>query len=320
MRRLIGIAVAVAAFCGTIAPAVAQGRLDAVKLRLSWIGSGEYAMYPYAIKAGVYKASGIDLTVLEGNGSVPVIQSVGAGTDQFADVDLATTVALISKGVPVRIIASLTNKTPASIIFFSDKGIKRPKDLEGKKVGMVAGDANHMLFPLFMKKNNVDSSKVQQILFDPRGRNTALIVGQVDAMGGYWANDVPRVEDITKRKLSALRYTDHGVNMLSRALIVNVKNLGERDLNCRMVRATLRAWNEAARHPDEAAKELVQAYPKAGSVEINRVQWVNNTSLIGKGAITPEEFQNVLDVQKTYGGLEAVRPAADYYTNDFVGC
>jgi NitT/TauT family transport system substrate-binding protein len=319
MRKLVSILVAVCALCG-IASANAQGKLDPVKLRFSWIGSGEYAMYPYAIKAGIYKANGIDLTGLEGNGSVPVIQSVGAGTDQFADVDLPTTVALISKGVPVRIIANLTNKTPASIIYFSDKGITTPKDLEGKKIGMVAGDANHILFPLFMKKNNIDSSKVQQILFDPRGRNTALMVGQVDAMGGYWPNDIPRVEDITKKKLSALRYTDHGVNMLSRALIVNVRNLGERDLNCRMVRATLAAWNEAARHADEAAKELVQAYPKAGSVEINRIQWTNNTTLIGKGAITPEEFRNVIEVLQTYGGLQAVRPASDYYTNEFVGC
>lgn len=320
MKALLSTLFVLGALCAGAAPAAAQGKLDPVKLRFSWIASGEYAMYPYAVKTGIYKANGIELTMLEGNGSVPVIQSVGAGTDQFADVDFATTVALISKGVPVRIIAGLTAKTPASIIYFSDKPIRSPKDLEGKRVGMVAGDANHMLFPLFMKKNDVDASKVQQILFDPRGRNTALMVGQVDAMGGYWVNDIPRVEDISKKKLSALRYTDHGVNMISRALIVNVSNLGERDLNCRMVRATLRAWNEAARHPDEAARELVQAYPKAGDVEVNRVQWVNNTTLIGKGSIAPEEFRNVLDVLQTYGGLKDPRPAADYYTNEFVGC
>jgi NitT/TauT family transport system substrate-binding protein len=303
-----------------VGPAFGQAKSERVNLRLSWIGSGEYAMYPYALKKGIYQAEGIDLQVLEGNGSTPVIQSIGAGTDRFADVDLPTTVGLISKGVPVRIIANLTSRTPASILSFEEKGIKTPKDLEGKKVGMVAGDANHILSTLFMKKNGVDDSKVQQILFDPRSRNTALMLGQVDAIGGYWTNDVPRIEEVAKKKLSVLRYTDYGVNILSRALIVNVKKLSERDLNCRMVRATLKAWTEAARNPEEAAEALVETYPKAGSVEINRTQWVNNTTLIGKGPIAREEFENVLSIQKTYGKLEATRSINEYYTNDFVGC
>lgn len=315
LLTLLGVAIAVAA-----GPVLAQAKPDRVNLRLSWIGSGEYAMYPYGIKKGLFLADGIDLQILEGNGSTPVIQSLGAGTDRFADVDLPTAVGSISKGVPVRIIANLTSRTPASILSFEEKGIRTPKDLEGKKVGMVAGDANHILFQLFMNKNGIDPAKVQQILFDPRGRNTALMVGQVDAIGGYWTNDVPRVEDVAKKKLNVLRFTDYGVNMLSRALIVNVRNLGERDLNCRMVRATLKAWTEAARNPAEAAQALVETYPKAGSVEINRVQWVNNTTLIGKGPTDRGEFENVLNVQKTYGKQEATRPVSEYYTNDFVGC
>src|SRR5262249_3307261 len=154
-------------------------------------------MYPYGIKAGIYKSDGIDLEVLEGSGSTPVIQSIAAGVDKFADVDMPTAVGMITKGVPVRIIANLTNKTPSSVIFFAETGIRAPKDLQGKKIGMTAGDSNHTLFPLFMRKTGVDPSKVQQILFDPRSRNAALMAGQVDAIGGYWTNDAPRVESVT---------------------------------------------------------------------------------------------------------------------------
>jgi NitT/TauT family transport system substrate-binding protein len=307
-------------FVSVILSSAAGAQGTPVSLRWSWIASGEYVMYPYGIKKGAFQAERIELQPLEGSGSVPVIQSIGAGTDRFADVDMPTAVGLITKGVPIRIIANLTSRTPASVIFFADKGIKTPKDLEGKKVGMTAGDSNHILFPLFMKKNNVDDSKVQQILFDPRSRNTALMLGQVDAIGGYWTNDAPRIEDVAKKKVSSLRYTDFGVDMMSRALIVNVRNLGERDLNCRMVRATLKAWADAARNPDEATQALVEAYPKAGSVEINRTQWVNNATLIGKGTIAREDFDNLLGVLQTYGGLGKPRAHGDYYTNEFIGC
>jgi NitT/TauT family transport system substrate-binding protein len=320
MIKLLIFAVKMLTLVVMVGPAYAQGKLERVNLRLSWIASGEYVMYPYGIKRGDFEADRIDLKVLEGSGSTPVIQSIGAGVDQFADVDMPTAVGLITKGVPIRIIANLTNKTPASVIFFADKDIKAPKDLEGKKIGLTAGDSNHILFPLFMKHSNVDASKVHQILFDPSSRNAALMVGQVDAIGGYWTNDAPRIEDVSKKKVAALRYTDFGVNMMSRALIVNVRNLGERDLNCRMVRATLKAWSEAARQPAEAAQALVDSYPKAGSVELNRVQWVNNATLMGKGSIAREDFENLLGVLQTYGGLSRPRPLADYYTNEFVGC
>jgi NitT/TauT family transport system substrate-binding protein len=322
MRKPIVFAAALLAVSmgvGGVLPAAAQTK-ERVNLRLSWIASGEYAMYPYAVKKGGFDAEGIDLQVLEGNGSVSVIQSIGAGTDRFADVDMPTAVGLITKGVPVRIIASLSNRTPASIIFFADKGIKTPKDLEGKKVGMTAGDSNHILFQLLVKANNVDKSKVQEVLFDPRSRNTALLLGQVDAIGGYWTNDAPRLEDTAKKKVSALRYADFGVNMMSRALILNVRNLGERSLNCRMVRATLKAWADAAANSQEAAQALVEAYPKAGAVALNRTQWENNATLMGKGPVAREDFDHLLSVQKAYGGLGEPKPHADYYTNAFIGC
>jgi NitT/TauT family transport system substrate-binding protein len=257
---------------------------------------------------------------MEGSGSHGVIQSLGAGTDNFADVDMAAAIGLITKGVPVRIIANLTNQTPASVVFFADKGITTPKDLEGKKVGLTTGEANYMLFPLFMKQTNVDASKVQQIMFDPSSRNAALMLGQVDAIGGYWTTDPLRIEGVSKRKVDVLRYNDFGVKMMSRALIVNVKNLGERDLNCRMVRSVLKAWSDAAQQPAEAAQALVDAYPKAGNMDMIQQQWLNNATLMAKGAIATEDFENMLNVLQTYGGLTKPRPASDYYTNEFIGC
>jgi NitT/TauT family transport system substrate-binding protein len=320
MGKLMNFAMTALVLVGMSGLARAQGNLDPVNLRLSWIASGEYVMYPYGIKKGVFKEGGIDLRVLEGSGSTPVIQSIAAGVDQFADVDLPTAVGLITKGVPIRIIANLTNKTPASIISLADKGIKTPKDLEGKKIGMTAGDANHILFPLFMKKTEIDASKVQQILFDPSSRNAALMVGQVDAIGGYWTNDVPRIENVSKRSVSSLRYTNFGVNIMSRALVVNVRNLNQRELNCRMVRTTLRAWSGAASEPAEAVQALVETYPKAGAPALNLEQWKNNATLMGSGSIAQPDFENLLTVLQTYGGLERARPLGDYYTNDFLGC
>lgn len=49
MRKL-ALATTVLALVATTSLARAQDRLDHVNLRLSWIASGEYVMYPYGIK------------------------------------------------------------------------------------------------------------------------------------------------------------------------------------------------------------------------------------------------------------------------------
>jgi NitT/TauT family transport system substrate-binding protein len=305
-------------------------KLDPVALRWSWIASGQFAMYVYGLKKGIYQAEGIDLQLLEGNGSGPIINSIGAGTDRFADVDANATAALIEKGMPVKVLGAFVQTTPASIIYFADRGIKGPKDLVGKKIAYTSGDANHQFFRPLMAVNKIDESKVQQVLLDPQSRPVALITGQVDAMGGYYTQDAYLVEQTAKRKVSFFRLADHGVNILSRVIIVNSKYLTEphRDLNCRMMRATIKAWEEAARNPDEATRLLMEMYPKAGTFDYNKTALLGMAALKdtprsrGKvwGWIASEDWADLLAFRKTYAGATSVKGHSDYYTNEFLSC
>jgi ABC-type nitrate/sulfonate/bicarbonate transport system substrate-binding protein len=219
---------------------------------------------------------------------------------------------------------------PAAIIFFPDKPIRSPKDLEGKKVALTAGDANYQLFKPLLAVNGVDESKVQQVLLDPRSRPIALITGQVDAMAGFFNVDPYLVEQAAKRKVSYIRHADFGVNLLSRVIIVNTRYLtdAQRDLNCRMMRATSKAWEEAAKHPDEATRLLLEMYPKAGTFDFNKTALVNMAALKdtprskGKvwGWIAKEDWDDLVKFRKTYGGATQVKADGEYYTNEFLDC
>src|SRR4051812_17607394 len=98
VRILLTIASAIAVIAANGAFAQGGKKLDRVALRVSWIASGQFSMYVYGIKKGIYEEEGIDLQMLEGNGSGPIINSIGAGTDRFADVDANATAAFIEKG------------------------------------------------------------------------------------------------------------------------------------------------------------------------------------------------------------------------------
>jgi NitT/TauT family transport system substrate-binding protein len=285
-------------------------------------------MYTYGIKSGIYEREGIDLRVLEGTGSGPVIQSIGAGTDNFGEADVNTAAIMIARGVPVKVLGAFVQTTPSSVIFFADSGIKAPKDLEGRKVAQTAGDANDQLFKPFLIANKVDEGKVQKVYLDPQSRPTALMTNQVDAMGGYYTHDAALVEQNAKRKVAYLRVADFGVNLLSRGIVVNTKNLANRDLTCRMMRATVTAWSESAKNPDRAIQALLEMFPKAGSFEFNKLALVNMLALKdtkysrGKtwGWIADEDWNELLNFQRMYAGVTNLRAPQDYYTNEFIEC
>src|SRR3989304_2817977 len=186
MKRFTALLVSLAALllCGLPPAAEAQKKMDKVTLRLNWFAYGEHAPFAYGLKKGVYEAEGIDLQILEGNGSGPVVQAIGAATDRFGYADAYAMAGLVAKGVPVKMIGNFVQTSPLSIIYFADKPIKGPKDLEGKKVSFTAGDSIHQAFQALLKGNGVEKSKVQEADFDPRGKMAAVMAGQVDAMGG----------------------------------------------------------------------------------------------------------------------------------------
>ena len=329
MKRFVKIVALVAAALALFPPTPAEGqrKVEKVTLRLNWYAYGEHAPFIYGFKKGFYEAEGIDLTILEGNGSGPVVQAIGAGSDRFGYADAYAMAGLLAKGLPVKMISVPVQTSPLSIIYFADKPIKGPKDLEGKKVSFTAGDSIHQAFQALLKVNGVDKSKVQEVYFDPRGKMAAVMAGQVDAMGGYYTTQAGQMAAQTGKKVSYFRYADHGVNALASGLLIHTKYLGDRDVNCRMVRATSKAWTEAARNPDEAARLLVEMFPKAGALELNVSQWKETISLMytaatkGKtsGWMAKEDWENLLNLQRTYGNIQT-KELNEYYTNDFFDC
>ncbi|MGH7314816.1 MAG: ABC transporter substrate-binding protein [Candidatus Rokuibacteriota bacterium] len=321
--------VAIAGFGVWWTPTPAQ-TLEKATLRLNFYSYGEHAAFAYGVDKGIYAEEGIDLTLLEGGGSGATVQSIGAATDRFGYADATTMAKLISKGLPVKMIANYVQTSPMSIIYFADKGIKGPKDLEGKKVSFSAGDSLHQGFPALLKVNNVDKAKIQEVLLAPQAKQTAVMTGTVDAMGGYYTTQAGAIERETKKKVAYFRYADFGVNALTQGLLIHTKYMGEKALNCKMVRATSRAWLAAMKDPDGAVDALHKLFPNTnkGAKDLTRKQWIDSADLLytkhsqGKtaGLMMKDDWDVLLSLAKEYGGLDPVKAHADYYTNEFLEC
>lgn len=114
-------------------------------------------------------------------GSVRQIQALQGGSIQFAQVDAATAVNAINHGADMVMIAGSLNSFPYN--FMAQKEIRRPEDLVGKKIGVLAiGGAVETATILALKAWNVPRQSVTILAAgDSMARIVALSTKAIDA-------------------------------------------------------------------------------------------------------------------------------------------
>src|SRR4030095_9394861 len=106
-RRTLLATLAVLAVLAVMAgPAPAQAPRDKATLKLNFYAYGEHAAFAYGLEKGIYAEDGIELAIVEGGGSGKVVQEVGIGSERFGYADATTMANLVSKGLPVKMIAT----------------------------------------------------------------------------------------------------------------------------------------------------------------------------------------------------------------------
>jgi NitT/TauT family transport system substrate-binding protein len=324
--RLVVVGLLVVA---AVVPAGAQGRTP-VTLLLNFYATNEHAPFAYGISKGIYAEEGIDLTIKEGSGSGATVNAIIGDSARFGMADAAAVARAVSKDAPLQMIGNYVQTSSHAILFFADRNYKTLKDLVGKKVSFTAGDALHQNWPALLKLAGIPRDQIQEVLLAPAAKQSAMITGVVDAMGGFTTSQLGLIELETGKKVGAITYAENGVNTLTLGLFINTKYAADRSLNCRMIRATSRAWAAAIQDPDGAIEALHKLYPAVnkGAKDLTKRQWVMTGAHVhskrtqGKtpGLMDHGDWEDLVRILKEFGGMERARPVADYYTNEFFAC
>lgn len=176
----------IALIAATSAPAQSASTLEPATLRLGWTYIGGFAPLYLGVEKGFFKEQGIDLKILEGKGTVPSAATVANGSDEFGYFDVGSVSLLIDKGLAIRGIAQIRQRSAAAYISLKKSGIDRPEKMVGRSVALVPGASTTQLFSGFVTATGVDISKIKQEGLDPSIFVKALIAGQVDAILSYY--------------------------------------------------------------------------------------------------------------------------------------
>src|SRR3989338_10662690 len=132
----------------------AQGKK--VSVQFAWVVNGYHAGFFVAKEKGFYASKGLDVTITRGFGSGDTAKIVAAGKAKFGEANLPTSIISTGRGAPVTIIGVLGGKAPESFLSFEEKGIRKPKDVEGKSFAEATGAAIMVTWPAFAKLAGID--------------------------------------------------------------------------------------------------------------------------------------------------------------------
>src|SRR5580692_8672725 len=298
---------------------------EQVSFLLNWVAGGDHAPYYYAQKMGWYKDAGIDLTLLQGKGSMVAAQAAGAGANTFGLADMTTVLVAIGKGADVVAIMDVYANYAGGFYWLKSSGIKSIKDLAGKKVGNPPGDAARSLWPALAKANGVDPDSITWVNIAPGAKVAALKAGSVDAITNFY-NEHHTVKAQLGSDLGYLAWKDAGVDPYGNAIVVNGAYLkAHHDTVAAFVKVTQKAF--AACVADAAP--CVQALVDANSglqVESQMENWHEVEQLmsdptsqtVALGWFDPKRMDDTYSLVKTYVGLDKELDVGGTYTNDFL--
>jgi NitT/TauT family transport system substrate-binding protein len=287
-----------AAALATSAPA-AETRIN---FSLDYLFEGPAAPFLLPLDKGYYKAEGLNVSVDPAASSLESISRVASGTYEvgFADINLLIKFRDANAGAPVKAVFMVYNRPPFAVIGRKSRGINRPKDLEGKKLGAPAADNAYAQWPIFVHANGIDASKVTIENVGIPVREPMLIAGQVDAITGRSFTSFVDLKDkgVPVNDISVLLMADYGVDLYGSAIIVNTKFAAEHPEAIKgFLRAFLKGLKETVKSPAAAVVSVLKHNDLAKKdVETERL-----TMAIRDNIATPEVKTN------GYGGIDGGR-------------
>ena len=232
-----------AVLAAVLACAGAQAQTTPIKFQLDWRFEGPAALFLTPVAKGYFKDAKLDVAVDAGNGSGGAVTRVASGAYDMGFADLAALMEFHANNpdAPNKPVAIMMvyNDTPASVMALKKSGIKKPADLNGKKLGAPVFDAGRRAFPIFAKANSITG--VQWTAMDPPLRETMLVRGDVDAITGFTFTSLLNLEarGVKAEDVVVLQYPDYGVKLYGNAIIASPKLLKD---NPAAVKAFLAAF------------------------------------------------------------------------------
>lgn len=317
----------VGALAGAIAlaalPATAQTltpvkyMLPAPALLPAWI------VHNVALAKGYFRAEGLDVSFVVGQGGADAATQVGAGNADVGGGIGDTSMIVRPNGVPIRSVMLIGGGGMHFLFIREDAGIADVQQVRGKTVGVMAyQDTSYYALLGMLAKYGLTKNDVNAQAVGAGGIVQLTVTGQAPVMVGPADFGVP--VEAAGVKLKWLPIKEHFPSM-AQVVLASDKTIAEKPKVVQgIVTGMLKALDYTMKNPDAALNDYIAAVPQnAGRKEqyaavikaYNTYVWPGQKKL---GEFDPATLKTLQDFYVKEGIVRRAVPINELYTNQFV--
>ena len=308
MERIMSIIKKVVMVLLTVGLAFSAQAAEKVTIQLKWVTQAQFAGYYVAQDKGYYQAEGLDVTIKPGGPDIGTPQVLaGGGADVIVDW-MPSALASREKGVALVNIAQIFKKSGMMLTCRKDSGIKSPSDFRGKTLG-VWFYGNEYPFLSWMSKLGIPTTGGSNgVTVLKQGFNVdPILQKQAECVSTMTYNEYWQIVDagLSPSELVVYKYEDQGVSTLEDGLYVMENKLKSKAFVSKMARflkASIKGWNYAGDHPDEAADIVLENDDTGAQTEKHQRRMMREISKLvgnqpqGIGYLIPADYRRTVDV------------------------
>jgi NitT/TauT family transport system substrate-binding protein len=302
-------------------------QMQPLTVRLSWTPGGYDAPFFLAAEKRWFANRGLDVTVLDGNGSSVTVQTVGAGQFDIGYTNLAVMALGRDKGLRVRAIADILRKSDLGVVFPVASGIKEVQDLKGKSIAYTPASFETPFLSYFFKTIGLLQSEVTLVAVDAAVKYTTYASGKADAVITSAPYFIPLLAGT--RPSRYILFSDVGVTLPGFGLIATEDTIRSKPAALRVVvEVVAEAWKYILDgHEAEAVQSMIKQRPQAKlnpdvllAIIAAYKSFLETPATRGKpiGWQADTDWVEGLRVMREAGTITSNAPPSDYYTNDFI--
>ena len=255
-RWLTSLAAGVAMSIGA-SGAVLAAEMTKLSVVLGYIPNVEMYGLEYALHEGLYKAEGLDVTLIPAGQGVDQVQMVAAGIVQIGIDNPEGIIAATAKNESFTVFAGQFQSQPIAMTCRKDSGVVKPADLKGKTIGVKTNAEPY--FKLFLAKNGLQTSDVKTTSIGPNDISV-LIAGRIACEITTFAFNEPRLIEQAGVPVTVLPLGDYGLNAQADSYFVKSSWFEKPENQAILVKflhATGQGWVSFYKDPKAAAKYVI---------------------------------------------------------------
>lgn len=293
------------------------------KLRLQWFPQAQFAGYLVAKEKGYFRDEGIDIEIRPTGPDLRPTQTVAQGADDLGIGVSNQVITATENGVDLVIVAQLFQDSANRYVLRAANRIKSISELKGRNVGLwLGGDEAEFIAMLDSQKLPADFANIIA-----QGDDSVMqfMRGEFILTQATIYNELELIKDRVggEANLQILSPAEYGAAIPGDMIFTTRRYLDKNpELVSKIVYASLRGWQYAFAHPNEAVDIVIRANPELKrESQLRQLAAVKQLVVAGKalssgiGVMDADSYTNAQRVLLTSKQVKSKRDPATFFSD-----